>query len=101
MTVNGKPDWIFIKLYCHGLFDQDQSACIGEDAKRFFGDLVEQSEKSDAFKVHFATAREAFNIALAAIDNRSGDPDQYRNYRLRSIMKTTASVGAKEAAVAV
>lgn len=87
VTVEGKSDWVFVKLYCHGFFDQDQSVCIGEDAKRFFGGIVEEAEKSAAFQVHFATAREAFNIALAAIDGKSGDPNDHRNYRLRSVMQ--------------
>ncbi|MBK8466523.1 MAG: hypothetical protein IPL32_11885 [Chloracidobacterium sp.] len=87
VTVKGKSDWVFIKLYCHGFFDHDQSVCIGEDAKRFFDGIVEESEKSGAFKVHFATAREAFNIALAAIDGKGGDPNDHRSYRLRSIMQ--------------
>ncbi|MFN2501402.1 MAG: hypothetical protein ABR530_05265 [Pyrinomonadaceae bacterium] len=33
ITVAGRPDWIFVKLYCHGFFDADQPYCIGEEAK--------------------------------------------------------------------
>ncbi len=46
VTIAGQSEWVFIKLYCHGFFDHDQSTCIGEDAKRFFGGLVEESEKN-------------------------------------------------------
>ena len=98
VSVRGRSDWIFIKLYCHGFFDRDQSACIGEDAKRFFGGIVEESAKSGKFTVHFASAREAFNIALAAIDGKSGDPHRYRNYKLRSIM--SAAQWARQEAIA-
>ncbi|MFN0277868.1 MAG: hypothetical protein ACKVRN_04615 [Pyrinomonadaceae bacterium] len=87
VTVAGKSDWVFVKLYCHGFFDRDQSACIGEDAKRFFSSIVNESEKTNSYKVHFATAREAFNIALAAIDGKSGGPNDHRNYRLKSLMQ--------------
>jgi hypothetical protein len=87
ITVEGKSDWVFVKLYCHGFFDRDQSVCIGEDAKRFFGEIVEESGRSGNFTVHFATAREAFNMAAAAIDGKNGSPNEYRNYRLRSIMQ--------------
>jgi hypothetical protein len=86
ITVKGRSDWVFVKLYCHGFFDRDQSACIGEDAKRFFGSLVEEGERTGAYKIHFATAREAFNMVSAAIDAKSGDPNSYRNYRLKQIM---------------
>ncbi len=87
VTVAGKSDWAFVKLYCHGFFDHDQSVCIGDDAKRFFGEIVEESEKTGAFTVHFTSAREAFNIALAAIDGKVGSPNAHRDYRLRPIMQ--------------
>ncbi len=85
ITVDGRSDWVFIKLYCHGFFDRDQSACIGEDARRFFAEMVELADKAGE-KVHFATAREAFNIARAAMDGKSGDPGGFRDYLLTPIM---------------
>lgn len=87
VTVAGRSDWIFVKLYCHGFFDHDQSACIGEDAKRFFGDLIERSAKTGRETIHFASAREAFNMVLAAIDGKAGGPNDHRDYKLRSIMQ--------------
>ncbi len=86
VTVKGRPEWVFVKLYCHGFFDYDQSACIGEDARRFFSEIIENGEKSGEYKVHFASARETFNIILAAMNGAAGDPNDYRNYRLQSIM---------------
>lgn len=91
ITVKGKSDWVFVKLYCHGFFDQDQSFCIGEEAKRFFGEIVEKFQKANSYKIHFATAREAFNIALAAIDGKGGDPNDHRDYRLRPIMQNNSN----------
>lgn len=90
VTVKGRTDWIFVKLYCHGFFDYDQKASIGEDARRFFGEIIENGEKNDAYKVHFASAREAFNIASAAIDGKTGNPNEFRNYRLKTIMSEKA-----------
>lgn len=86
VTVAGRPDWLFVKLYCHGFFDHDQSTCIGDEARAFFGNLVEDGEKSGKYAIHFASAREAFNIAMAASEGRSGDPHQYRDHILRPIM---------------
>lgn len=94
VTVDGRSDWVFIKLYCHGFFDYDQSATIGEDAKRFFGELVEVSAKRSDRTIHFASAREAFNMVMAAIDGKSGNPNDYRNYRLQSIMAEQLSADA-------
>ena len=50
VTVKGRSDWIFVKLYCHGFFDHDQSACIGEDARRFFSEIIENGEKTQILK---------------------------------------------------
>lgn len=86
ITVKGRPEWVFVKLYCHGFFDHDQKACIGEGAKRFFSEIIENGEKTGDYKVHFATAREAFNIVSAAIDGKKGTPNDFRNYRLKAIM---------------
>lgn len=92
VTVQGQPEWVFVKLYCHGFFDHDQDACIGEGAKRFFSEIIEEGEKTDKFKVYFASAREAFNMVSAAIDGKKGSPGEYRDYRLRSIMDESKSV---------
>ena len=86
ITVQGRPDWIFVKLYCHGFFDHDQSASIGDDARRFFSEVIENGRKEGGYKVCFATAREAFNMVLAAIDGQQGTPNDFRDYRLKTIM---------------
>lgn len=86
ISVEGRPEWVFVKLYCHGFFPQDQAACIGEDAVRFFSNVIEFGESRGGFKVHFASAREASNMVFAAVDGNSGDPGVYRDYRLKSIM---------------
>lgn len=86
ITVENRPEWIFVKLYCHGFFDRDQSACIGEKAEKFFAEMIENGEKTGEYKIYFASAREAFNMVSAAIDGKKGNPGEYRNYRLKSIM---------------
>lgn len=86
ITVENRPEWIFVKLYCHGFFDYDQSTCIGERAVRFFNEAIENGEQTGDYKIHFASAREAFNMVAAAIDGKAGTPNEFRNYRLRTIM---------------
>jgi hypothetical protein len=85
ITVKGRTDWIFVKLYCHGFFDHDQSASIGEDARAFFGKIIENGEKTGDYKVYFASAREAANMVFAAIDGKTGAPGEFRDYRLKQI----------------
>ncbi len=88
ITVKGRTDWIFVKLYCHGFFDHDQSACIGDDARAFFGKIIENGEKTGDYKVYFASAREAANMVFAAIDGKKGAPGEFRDYRLKTIQNS-------------
>lgn len=88
--IKGRPEWVFIKLYCHGFFDEDQPAVIGDEVRQFLLEVLELAERSGEFKLHFATAREMFNIAMAAIDGHEGEPGQYRDYKLQQIMQAAA-----------
>jgi hypothetical protein len=89
--VLGRSDWVFIKLYCHGFFEHDQPAIIGDGMRVFLAETLEFAERSGQFKLHFASAREAFNMVMAAVDGCEDNPGLYRDYRLRPIMKTASS----------
>jgi hypothetical protein len=84
IVVEGRPDWIFIKLHCHGMDPRDEAAMLGTPMRRFLGELVEDAARGQ-HPVHFVTAREMVNIALAACDGRGGAPADYLDYRLRPI----------------
>lgn len=88
--VRGRPEWNFIKLYCHGFFTYDQDVVIGDAVRRFWDQVLGLAEQTGLFKIHFACAREAFNIAMAAVDGRRGEPGLYRDYQLRLIMSERA-----------
>lgn len=88
----GRPNWVFIKLYCHGFFSNDLAVTMGEPMRRFWGDALAESDRRGDYKIHFATAREAFNMMQAAIDGQPGEPGQYRDYRLQQIRHETGSV---------
>jgi hypothetical protein len=85
--VKGRPDWIFIKLHCHAFFEHDQQAMMGEEMRRFMTEILDLGEATGRFKVHFASAREVFNMVLAALEGERGDPGQYRDYWLRPISR--------------
>ena len=84
ITVGGRPDWLFVKLHCHGMDPTDEAAMLGAPMKRFLRELVDDAARGE-YRVHFVTAREMVNIALAACDGRDGNPGDYRDYRLRLI----------------
>jgi hypothetical protein len=85
VTVEGRPDWVFVKLHCHGMDPRDTEAMYGAPRQTFLRDLLEESKRSGQYQVHFTTAREMTNIILAACDGREGNPGDYRNYRLKRI----------------
>ena len=85
ITVDHRPDWIFIKLHCHGMDPRDEAAMLGAPLQRFLGKLTEWAGSSSRHRVHFVTAREMVNIVLAACNGRQGSPGEYRDYRLRLI----------------
>jgi hypothetical protein len=80
ITVIGRPDWLFIKLHCHGMNPRDKETMLGAPMQQFLGELTMDAP---GYRVHFVTAREMVNIILAACDGREGDPGTYRDYRLR------------------
>jgi hypothetical protein len=91
ISVEGRPDWVFVKLYSHGFFEWDQDLMIGEQMKTFMSQVLDIADKTGEFKVHFASAREAFNMVMAAVDGHEGEPGHYRDYRLRQIMKESTA----------
>lgn len=78
ITVQGRPEWIFIKLHCHGMDPRDTEALLGSPMIDFLKDLA-GAEKRGEFMTHFVTAREMTNIILAACDGKSGNPSLFRN----------------------
>ncbi|MDQ6654163.1 MAG: hypothetical protein M3Y84_15660, partial [Acidobacteriota bacterium] len=86
ISVEGRREWVFIKLYSHGFFEWDQDAMIGDQMKRFMNEALELGDRTGEFKIHFASAREAFNMVVAALEGRAGDPGLYRDYCLHQIM---------------
>jgi hypothetical protein len=90
ISVRQRPEWIFIKLYSHGFFEWDQDLMIGEQMKVFMSEVLDLSERTGDFRIHFASAREAFNMVVAAVDGHSGEPGAYRDYHLRQIMEGSA-----------
>ena len=78
--VAGRPTWLFVKVHTHGLIERHMETLVGDPMKGFLDDLLAAYGDGRSYRVHFTTAREAANIALAAVDGHAGDPGQHRNY---------------------
>jgi hypothetical protein len=90
ITVQGRPDWLFIKVHCHGMDPTQKDVVIGESFRKFLEDLVTGAAERDE-TLHFVTAREMTNIVLAACDGRDGNPGVYRDYRFKQIANLPAA----------
>jgi hypothetical protein len=62
-----------------------EAATFGTSMQRFLQELLDNGRAGAVYKVHFVTAREMVNIALAACDGRDGDPGTFRDYRLKLV----------------
>jgi hypothetical protein len=82
IRVKGRPNWLFIKLQCHGMDPLDRNVMLGATGRRFLSDLIEGAEQRSE-RLHFVSTREMVNIILAACDGREGNPGEYRDYRLK------------------
>lgn len=94
IIVSGRPDWIFIKLHCHGMDPRDETGMTGEPMRRFLRELTEDAKQRN-YGLHFVTAREMTNMALAACDGREGNPGDYRDYRFQ-LTRASSSAGAEK-----
>jgi hypothetical protein len=84
ISVRGNPDWIFVKLHCHGMDPKDSDALTGDIQRKFLKEITENSQDLGV-SLHFVTAREMVNIALAACNGREGNPADFRDYRFKLI----------------
>jgi hypothetical protein len=99
ISVGGRPDWLFIKLHCHGMDPGQVDATLGTPMQEFLRELVGGAEERNEV-LHFVSAREMVNVILAACDGREGNPGDYRDYRLkrgRPPVHDSATNGASEA----
>jgi len=81
ITVEGRPDWIFVKVHTHGAPEQNAAMLLGPGMRAFHGVML-QEVRDRGMRLHYVTAREMANIIRAAEDGASGDPHAYRDYWL-------------------
>ena len=76
--VPGHPDWLFVKIYTHGVSSpEDEDAAIGPSFDAALTYLETHYNDGQRYVLHYITARQAYNLAMAAADGLSGDPSPY------------------------
>ena len=93
--VTGQPNWRFVKLFCHGA--QDNAAVLGKATDRMYSYLESNYNDGKQYRLHYVSAREAYNIIRAAEDGKQGNPGEFRDYAIpppgerRKLMLASAS----------
>jgi hypothetical protein len=77
--VKGRPEWIFVKLHTHGL--QSRTTFLSPALDTLFENMA-KSWNQPPFRLHYCTAREAYNMIKAAEAGHDGDPNLYRNFHI-------------------
>jgi hypothetical protein len=77
--VRGRPEWVFVQLHTHAM--QNRASFLGPCTADTFA-AMEFWWNRPPFRLHYVTAREAYNIAKAAEAGRDGDPNDYRDFLL-------------------
>jgi len=85
--VSGKPDWIFIKLFTHGAAPAAAEILLGGAGKEMHRAIAE-CLNATPYRLHFMTAREAYNTAMAACEGRTGNPNDYRGYIVKPYLNS-------------
>jgi len=82
ISVKGRPDWIFVKVYTHGLQDDNLKDEYFDKLDKMFDYLEKRYNNGLDYKLHYVTAREMYNIVKAAEAGKDGSPDAYRDFEL-------------------
>lgn len=78
--VEGRPEWVFIKVHTHGTQEADMDTLLGDPFDRLCSYLEHHYNDGHRYQLHYVTAREAYNIVKAAEAGQSGNPNQYRDF---------------------
>ena len=79
--VKGRPGWQFIKVHGHGAQNEYHAdEALGAHFEGALSYLESHYNDGARYVLHYVTAREAYNLARAAADGKTGDPRQYYDY---------------------
>ncbi len=80
--VQGRPEWVFIKIHTHGTQENDMDTLLGESVDAMFTELENNYNDGNKYSLHYVSTREMYNIIKAAEAGNTGNPHEFRNYIL-------------------
>src|SRR5262249_38086850 len=79
--VEGRPEWVFVKIHTHGAPESQAASLLGDGGRALHQALAHYND-GRRWQLHYVTAREMYNVAMAAMEGRAGNPAEYRDYLL-------------------
>jgi len=80
--VDGRPEWVFVKVSCHGAEERSREALFGAAAEEMYKALESLYRDRVGYTLHYVTARELYNIIKAAEAGKEGDPMLYKDFSI-------------------
>ncbi len=82
IQVRDRPDWVFVKLHCHGAADGSRTLLLEEDLPALFADAANRYNDGAEWVLHHVTAREMYNLVKAAESGRDPGVEAARDFVL-------------------
>ena len=82
IQVKRQPQWRFIKIHTHGTQDNDIDTILGEPVDEMFTYLENKYNDGEKYILHYVSAREMYNIIVAAESGKTGNPGNYRDFKI-------------------
>jgi hypothetical protein len=89
--VLGRPEWVFVKISTHAM--QNRAAFLGPAMPALLEAMCAWWARPP-FRLHFVTAREAFNIVKAAEAGKAGNAGDFRDFAIPRPANRVASCAA-------
>lgn len=83
--VKDRPNWVFVRPFTHGCSMRHDGAfdnILGKNIDRMLTEVEEKYNDGTKYRLHYMTAREAYNVVKAAEAGLDGNPNDYRDYLL-------------------
>jgi len=71
-----------VKVHTHGAPEAQAESLLGEPGRAMHRALAARYNDGKRFVLHYVTAREMFNVALAGMAGLRGNPAEFRNHSL-------------------
>jgi hypothetical protein len=79
--VAGRPEWLFVKVHTHGAPEPQAASLLGDGGRTLHHELRAACQRA-GWQLHYVTAREMYNCAIAAMAGHAGEPRDAFDYAL-------------------